>query len=138
MRELDQEIEATELRLREIVAAAIDTNDLIMPERIAAKVRDRIQKDRRKGLLTVSEENTSTIEELQYCDLRELEDLIVSKPTWPIFACRFDSKEQLIARFAQLAELRNAIRHTRSVSQLAQKDGEAALMWFQSKIKVHA
>ena len=138
LRELDQEIEATELRLREIVAAAIDTNDLIMPEHIAAKVRDRIQKDRRKGLLTVSDENISTIEELQYCDLRELEDLIVSKPTWPIFACRFDSKEQLIARFAQLAELRNAIRHTRSVSQLAQKDGEAALMWFQSKVKVHA
>ena len=34
-------------------------------------------------------------------------------------------------RFNQLAQLRNAIRHSRSVDEVTRKDGEAALLWFE-------
>jgi hypothetical protein len=37
----------------------------------------------------------------------------------------FVVKETLNTRFTQLAELRNAIRHSRKVSDIAVKDGEA-------------
>jgi hypothetical protein len=40
------------------------------------------------------------------------------------------AKEVLDARFGQLAELRNAIRHSRSTNEVMIKDGEAALLWF--------
>ncbi len=50
---------------------------------------------------------------------------------WPLFANRFATKEALIAKFDQLAELRNGIRHSRSVDAIARKEGEAAILWFQ-------
>jgi hypothetical protein len=132
LRELDADIEAIELQLRDLVAASIDEHDFTIPEHIAVKVRERMQKDRRKGLLGGAEAEETTAQQMQYFDLRELEDLIVAKTAWPTFEKVFGGKEQMIARFAQLAELRNGIRHSRSVSQIAQKDGEAAVMWFRS------
>ena len=131
LRELDRDIEETELRLRDLVAARVDTHGLAFPEHIAIKVRERIQKDRRKGLIDGSEADESTSLRMQYLDLRELEGLMVAKTAWSTFEGVFGSKEQLAARFAQLAELRNAIRHSRSVSLIAQRDGEAALIWFR-------
>lgn len=112
------------------MASQIEEQGLVIPEHIASKVRDRMHKDRRKGLLGTDEASEGVEQQMRYFDLRELEDMIVAKSAWPAFEGQFGSKEQLMARFAQLAELRNAIRHSRSVSQIAQKDGEAALMWF--------
>jgi hypothetical protein len=63
--------------------------------------------------------------------LRELEAALTSRDIWPLVAARFGTKESLAMRFGQLAELRNGIRHSRSVSEVAAKDGEAALLWFR-------
>jgi hypothetical protein len=41
------------------------------------------------------------------------------------------NKETLTKRFDQLAELRNGIRHSRTVDEITRKEGEAALLWFQ-------
>lgn len=38
-------------------------------------------------------------------------------------------------RFGQLAELRNAIRHSRTLTDVVVKDGEAALLWFDSMLR---
>ena len=67
---------------------------------------------------------------LEYFDLRELQETITSKVSWHKFESRFLSKEALIAKFDQLAELRNGIRHSRAVSEVARKEGEAAIIWF--------
>ncbi len=48
------------------------------------------------------------------------------------FEAIFDTKESLISRFGQLAELRNAIRHSRSFNDVTMKDGQAALAWFRN------
>lgn len=71
---------------------------------------------------------------LQYCDVRELQDTIVSKSLWPHFQDRFGTKENLAARFGQFAELRNGIRHSRAVDEITRKDGEAALLWFHQAL----
>jgi hypothetical protein len=50
------------------------------------------------------------------------------------FADVFKTKEGLASRFGQLAVLRNAIRRSRTVSGIALKDGEAALLWFEQTL----
>jgi len=40
----------------------------------------------------------------------------------------------LAARFGQIAELRNAIRHSRTLTNVAIKDGEAAILWFDGML----
>jgi hypothetical protein len=37
-------------------------------------------------------------------------------------------------RFGQLAELRNAIRHSREVTAIVRNDGEAAIGWFKEAL----
>ena len=46
------------------------------------------------------------------------------------FSRGFANKETL-AKFDQLAELRNGIRHSRTVDEVTRKEGEAALLWFE-------
>jgi hypothetical protein len=67
---------------------------------------------------------------LEYFDLRDLQDTIVSKVPWSKFESRFGTKEALITKFDQLAELRNGIRHSRAVGEIVRKEGEASILWF--------
>ena len=57
--------------------------------------------------------------------------MLTSKALWPRFEARFGSKEMLNVRFAQLAELRNGLRHSRKGDDVTRKDGEAAIIWFR-------
>jgi hypothetical protein len=41
------------------------------------------------------------------------------------------AKEALILKFDQLAELRNGIRHSRAINEIARQEGEATLVWFR-------
>jgi hypothetical protein len=34
-------------------------------------------------------------------------------------------------KYDQLAELRNSIRHSRALSEVVRKEGEAAILWFK-------
>ena len=36
----------------------------------------------------------------------------------------------MIGKFNQLAELRNGLRHSRTVDEVTRKEGEAAILWF--------
>src|SRR5262249_48306711 len=71
---------------------------------------------------------------LEYADLREVQDAILNKAIWPLFQTRFVNKETLARRFDQVAELRNGIRHSRTVDQVTRGEGKAALLWFQYKL----
>jgi len=44
---------------------------------------------------------------------------------------RFGTKEPLITKFDQLAELRNGILHSRHISDIVRMEGEAAILWFR-------
>lgn len=45
------------------------------------------------------------------------------------------TKEQLSSRLCQLAELRNTLRHSRALTDVVVKDGEAARLWFSSALQ---
>ena len=72
--------------------------------------------------------------QLECFDLRELQDTSTNKTLWPEFEARLGTKEALASRFAQLAELRDGIRHSRAVDDITRKDGEAALLWFKQAL----
>ena len=61
---------------------------------------------------------------------RVREDTIVGKALWPRLEATFGSKEALATKLDQLAELRNGIRHSRTISEITRKEGEASLLWF--------
>jgi hypothetical protein len=132
LRELDAELEHTELRLRGLIDTVLGHDPGKLPAAIVARTDGRIKAalKRNPGLDPARMETLAG--RLEHADLRELQEAIGNKLLWPLFESRFGQKDQLSVRFDQLAELRNSIRHSRAVGPVVRKDGEAALSWFGS------
>jgi restriction endonuclease Mrr len=128
---LDLQVEGVELELRRMIADNLASEPSALPSHVSAKITERIASARRRNPAMSMAHYQSLSGKLEYCDLRELQDVLTSKALWPQFETRFGSKEILNVRFAQLAELRNRLRHSRTVDDVARKDGEAALLWFR-------
>ncbi len=131
LRELDQRVEAVELSLRKEIDSALGGDASQLPQHVIQKVEERVQAAAKKNAAISPEQFKTLSRRLEYCDLRELQDTILSKAFWPRFEPRFANKEALAGKFGQLAELRNGIRHSRSVDEITRKEGEAAILWFE-------
>jgi len=130
LRVLDQQVERTELALRALIAEMLNRDATSLPQHVVQRVDDRIRSAvNRDPALNVAH-LTTPAGRLEYSDLRELQDIITSKALWPVFASRFGNKETLLGKFNQLAELRNRLRHSRTVDDITRKEGEAAILWF--------
>lgn len=135
LRELDAGIERVELGLRSVIRVALGDDASLVPSGVAEKVDERVQHALKRNA-AMDADHYSTLEgQLEYFDLRQLQDTIINKVLWPSFETRFGGKEALNAKFGQIAELRNAIRHTRSVDDVTRKEGEAAILWFQKVLE---
>ncbi len=132
LREVDGKIEGVELALRKTVQEVLNNDPRNIPHHILQNIEERQKQAARKNPGLNQQLMDSLDMHLEYADLRELQDIIVNKALWPGFQGRFISKEILVNRFSQLAELRNSIRHSRQVDEVTRKDGEAAILWFQS------
>ncbi len=135
LRELDEAIEQVELTLRQIIVDALHDDPAQLPQQVVVKVEERLQRALRKNAALDAEDYQTLEGKLEYSDLRELQDTILNKSLWSHFAPRFVNKGALITKFDQLAELRNGIRHSRQVSKITQKEGEAALLWFDEVLR---
>jgi hypothetical protein len=135
LRDLDEQIERVELGLRHLISETLQTNDVDLPQHIAKKAEERIQRAARKNATYDSDRYKDIDGKLEFSDLRELQDIFCSKESWKYFQQRFTTKELLIAKFGQLAELRNVIRHSRSADEITRKEGEAAILWFQTMLE---
>ena len=127
-------IETVELDLRDLIDAQLGNDSAQVPTHLVQKARERAEANARRepGGQTGGAGDLAAL--LEFLDLRELQDVICSKACWTQFAEVFVVKETLNTRFTQLAELRNAIRHSRTVSDIAVKDGEASLLWFEKAL----
>jgi hypothetical protein len=134
LRELDAAMERVELNLRKSVETALSDNPADMPSHILQSVDERIARALKKNAAMDVERYQSLAGKLEFFDLRELEAAIVGKASWHHFERRFGSKETFAAKLDKLAELRNGIRHSRAVSEIVRKEGEAAIMWFEQVI----
>jgi hypothetical protein len=131
LRELDRDIEAIELGLRECVTKALADNPARLPPHVSQKLNEMIQRAAKKNAAVDAENYKTLSAKLEFADLRELQDAITSKAEWEQFEPRFMNKETLSAKFGQLAELRNGIRHSRTIDGITRKEGEAAILWFK-------
>lgn len=130
LRDLDEAVEKTELNLRACLLETLEANGEHPPEHIRAKVEERIARAAKKDASFDSDYYQSLKGQLEYFDLRELQDTIINKGLWSHFEPRFKNKESLTTKFSQLAEMRNSIRHSRALTEITKKEGEAALLWF--------
>lgn len=131
LRELDAGLEEVELLLRETVRQSLGDDVALVPNNVADKVEERLQRALKRNAAMDADHYGTLAGQLEYFDLRELQDTIGNKALWARFESRFGAKEAVNTKFGQLAELRNAIRHSRSVDGVVRKEGEAAILWFQ-------
>ena len=130
LRDLDEKLERVELDLRAIVAATLNEDVSTLPSHVLQKADERIQRQLRQNPALDADYYRTMKGKLEFCDLRELQDIITGKATWASFDHLFRNKEGLNTKFTQLAELRNGIRHSRSVDEVTRMEGEAAIQWF--------
>jgi len=131
LRNLDEKIEGVELKLRKLIDQSLGSDENLIPSHIAPKIQERIARAAKKNPSIDLEKYKKLSNQLEYFDLRELEGVITNKSLWSRFTETFTDKERLTNKFEQLAELRNSIRHSRTVDAITQKEGEAALLWFE-------
>ncbi len=134
LKELDAHIEQIELDLRELIDNILDDSVERLPSHVKDKAEQRIRTALRKNPGLDADHYCTLAGHLEYCDLRDLEAIINNTSLWPSFHRWFQNKEMLVNRFAQLGELRNSIRHSRSADEITQKDGEAAIKWFSDAL----
>jgi hypothetical protein len=130
LRELDAETERVELRVRKAIELVLQGAASAVPPHVLQKVDERIGRAVKKNAALDADQYQTLAGKLEYFDLRELQDTIVGKAPWSHFEKYLGTKEALAAKFDQLAELRNGIRHSRAVSEIVRKEGEAAILWF--------
>ncbi|HAQ78122.1 MAG TPA: DUF262 domain-containing protein [Hyphomonas sp.] len=130
LRALDASIEQIELALRRVIVEAIENDPSLLPPHLLGNAQERIQRALRKNAALSADRFDRAEGVLEHFDLREVQDTILSKALWERFADRFKTKEALSQKFSQLADLRNTIRHSRTVDEVTLKEGEASVLWF--------
>ena len=135
LRELDARIEQIEIRLREIIDDRFYGDLSKLPQHVMDNSKEKVQRAERRDPVFDSVRYGTLAGRLEFCDLRELQDILVGKTNWPMFEPRFLNKETLAVKFNQLAALRNGLAHNRSVDEITRKEGEAAILWFDHVLK---
>jgi hypothetical protein len=131
LRELDEAVERVELGLRQVIAAGVAGDSTQLPPHVLGKIEERILRATKKNASFDTDFYQTAAGKLEYCDLSDLKDIVTAKASWSRFQPRFGNKETLFGKFGQLAELRNGIRHSRTVDEITRKEGEAAVLWFE-------
>jgi hypothetical protein len=130
LRELDSHIESVELSMRQVIAQTLGEQTILLPPHVLQRGDERIAQAVRKNGALDPEQFRLLSRKLEYLDWRDLQEVITNKALWDRFDARFANKDSLAVKFNQFAELRNGIRHSRTVDEVTRKEGEAAILWF--------
>lgn len=134
LRALDEDIERVELALRALVAERLEEDLNRVPPHIRPKLEGRIARELKRNP-SANPANYSLLSgALEFADLTEILDILTAKGAEGVFVDIFPTREALNAKFGQLGELRNSIRHSRTVGEIARKEGEAAILWFDAAL----
>ena len=72
---------------------------------------------------------------LSFLDMMDYAKVIFAN--WSLFAGVFKSKGELQKYFLDLKNYRNALKHNRDMNAVEKKNGEAAVLWFESILSYH-
>lgn len=134
IRELDSRIENVELELRIRLAHEIGQDASRLPSHLFQRIQARVTTAVSRNPELDQNYYATLRGRLEFADLRDLEDAIKNRMIWPKFEEVFGTKEMLANRFQQFANLRNSIRHSRSVDDITRMEGEAATIWFEQNL----
>lgn len=133
-RELDKRIEDVELLLRDLIAVRFNDDPAALPEHVRTKIGERLRAVWKNP--EVDQERYRQLSgQLEFADLRDLQEIIINRTLWKHFSSTFLDKHKLEGKFHQLAEVRNCIRHSRPASEVVRKEGEAAIIWFEKVLR---
>ncbi|OGY24532.1 MAG: hypothetical protein A2172_03905 [Candidatus Woykebacteria bacterium RBG_13_40_15] len=74
------------------------------------------------------------LEKLGFCNLNDYKDIILNH--WGLFEDEFKAKGDFERNILFLIDYRNSIKHTRKLTSIQKKQGEAAVEWFTTLLKV--
>lgn len=129
LRALDEAVEHIELRLRALIATRLGDDISQLPPYVREKVDQKVEAELKRNPGGDSDRFKPLVKALEFADITELQRVIGAKGE-ARFKDVFPSAEDLDKRFGQLCGLRNPIRHSRTVTDVARHDGEAAIKWF--------
>ncbi len=134
LRPLNDEVERIELALRALVSKGLENDVSRLPENAREKIELRVASAIKK--LPGGDDGRYAMLQgaLEFADIGELRAVFENKITGTIFAGLFPNKSELTRKFDQLSELRNAIRHSRQVGDVARHEGQAAIHWFNGAL----
>jgi len=136
IRDIDSRIQRIELQLRGLITSRLNGDPKLLPPHISQNAREKIGSAIKKNVSAKPNDYNTFSVILEFCDLRELETIIASKSLWSQFQPTFVNKETMVGKFSQLAELRNAIRHSRTIDEITRKEGEAGVIWFERNLSI--
>lgn len=136
LRELDARVEKVELALRKSIAEKLGDDPIQLPQHVQQKLEERLRAAAKKNAALELDVFKQLGPRMEFADLRELQDVIGAKDRWQDFASIFVNKETLVQKFDKLSDLRNAIRHSRTADEITRKEGDAALIWFETVMKI--
>ncbi|MFH1408194.1 MAG: DUF262 domain-containing protein [Patescibacteria group bacterium] len=127
-------LEKTETKLRDLLDRKLFEKDpdywkgekRIIPSDIVGNIRKKINEALSKNPPKNLTDLTSR-EMMDFCDLMDYPKIILAN--WHDFYIDFRSKTDVINRFINLKEYRNAVIHNRELMPYMKKEGEAALEW---------
>ncbi|WP_299100902.1 DUF262 domain-containing protein [uncultured Winogradskyella sp.] len=138
---LNTSIEHIELYLRGLIIDRLQLNSRNdikeqIPPNIYDKFTQKLNRERKRNPSLVSDNIEDVNYWMQFSDLQELLQIINAKTHWHLFETTFGSKDKLTTEFNDMANLRNALRHSREVDTIVRMKGEASILWLKQQLKI--
>lgn len=125
-------VDVLEVRFRDFIdhrlSAVVGINywKRTMPGDVITKVREQIAEWRARH--PWEDDPRRGRDRLDFCDVGHYESIILKN--WDQFSDIFQKKEEVQQHMAAYRRLRNPVQHNRPPSEIEQRNGEAAILWF--------
>jgi hypothetical protein len=131
-------IERLELRLRDLIHNALNEGHgsdywkQTIPQDVRDEVEKRIAMTLRKQAKSLPADFNNPRAKLDFCTLSEYAKIVHVKNNWPLFQPVFRRESELSRHIESLSEFRNALVHSRSLTEVSRRAGELAVVWFET------
>ncbi len=133
-----QAVEHMENRLRDFVHNLMtEVHDhsywkSCVPGDVKIEAEKRVELELKKQPERKPEHFADPREKLNYCNPSDYLKIMSTKTNWPIFESTFRRKVDLERHMEAFAEFRNAVMHSRELTEITKKSGELALIWLEN------
>ena len=131
-------IKELEIRLRDLINSTLHTKhgENYWKQCVPLEIRENAEKRIGEALVRYpdlkKEEFRSHRRKLDYCNVMDYFTIMSNGANWPAFRPIFRKRDDLQRYMSGLNDYRNAVMHSREMTELVEKNGEAALIWFET------